>query len=766
MLLMITLKHGSSAEEISTTDDELNDIVTAEANVDEEDDLDLDPSDDGDDDLGNEPPPIIESGELFPIGATKKVTENSTLEMYVDEESGNIRIVNKETDREWLGAPQLDTATLPNNVKFMESPVHIAYTDGSSVSQTYSLKEADNEVTISEIENGVRADFTIEELTVQFALEYTLLDDGFEVTIPDDSIKEEGSVRITSLEVLPFFNALAQKEDSGAVFVPDGSGALMKVRSTHPQYFTGYSEPVYGPDHSIKDDLGEVMADGFMKADAPKEKVALPVYGTYQNDKGFLAIITEGQEAAKINANPGGIRNIPYYHASSEFIYRNQDIVFIGSSGRIPLFQGNRIDIDRTVKYVLLEEDEADYVGMAKTYRNYLQETAGLEEKGEVKTPLHVELVGGLLRDEIIGSTFIDMTTFEQAEEIITNYADKGIDSLKITFKGWTKDGLYGNQPKHFPVERKLGGKKDLEKLVEHAKDQGVELYLDANYVRPFHGSSSISARKDAVRGIDREVLISENYHVSSRINNNLEQFNLLTPESILKYTSREISDYQKIGVEGLHLSHMGELLYSNYNPKSLTHRKETKEAMIEGMEELSESIGKLSVDYGFSYALGYVDEIHRMPLDSSHFVYLDETVPFYQIAVHGLVPYTGKPANLRSDAQNDLLRAIEYGAFPSFEITYKSTENLKRTMEDRLFSSSYSYWFDESLAEYERFQEIFEETEGSMIQDHEQIDRNVYKTTYENGTAVIVNYNRKSKLIDDTFIEGRDYVITKEGRQ
>src|SRR5690625_4546033 len=171
MLLMITLKHGSSAEEISTTDDELNDIVTAEANVDEEDDLDLDPSDDGDDDLGNEPPPIIESGELFPIGATKKVTENSTLEMYVDEESGNIRIVNKETDREWLGAPQLDTATLPNNVKFMESPVHIAYTDGSSVSQTYSLKEADNEVTISEIENGVRADFTIEELTVQFALE-------------------------------------------------------------------------------------------------------------------------------------------------------------------------------------------------------------------------------------------------------------------------------------------------------------------------------------------------------------------------------------------------------------------------------------------------------------------------------------------------------------------------------------------------------------------------------------------------------------------
>ena len=443
---------------------------------------------------------IVENGELFPVTAIEKVAENNELELYVDEATGNIRVVNKKSKKEWLGAPQVDTATLPNNKAFMDSPIHIEYTDGASISQTYSLKDKTNEISISNIEDGVRVDFNINEIKIAFSVEYLLMEDGVEVRIVDDSLKENGNVRLTSLEVLPFFHA-ADRRDEGAIFVPDGSGALMTIEEKHPTYFKGFSEPVYGPDHTYATELGEVMADGWTRASTPKEKIALPVFGIYRNGSGYLAVITEGEETAYINATPSGIRNIPMYRAGAEFFYRKQDVMFIGTSGQIPLFQGQRIEGERKVRYILLEDEKANYVGMAHAYREYLQEKTGLEKSKATEAPLHIELVGGILRDEIIGTTFIDMTTFDQAKAMISDYADKGIKELNITFKGWSKNGLYGNQPDHFPVERKLGGKKKLTELASHAKEKGINLYLDANYARPFKNSKGLKARKDAVRG-------------------------------------------------------------------------------------------------------------------------------------------------------------------------------------------------------------------------------------------------------------------------
>ncbi|MBS4200487.1 hypothetical protein KHA93_12685 [Bacillus sp. FJAT-49732] len=707
---------------------------------------------------------FVETGELYPITATKKVAENSSLELYVDEANGNIRIVNKKSGNEWLGGPQVDKGVLPNNKAFIDAPVHIEYTDGSSVSQTYTLKDKENEITTSPIENGIRVDFNIKEIKVNFALEYTLTDDGFEVTIPDDSIKELGTVRLTSLEVMPFFHAADRKVD-GEVFVPDGSGALMKVREKHPQYFKGYSEPVYGPDPTFAIELGDVMAEGFTRGAAPKEKIALPVFGIHQDNTGYLGIITKGEETANITATPSGIRNIPLYRAGVKFFYRKQDVMFIGSSGIIPLFQGKRITGDKKVKYILLEGEGSNYVGMAHAYRNYLLKEAGLEKRVEKET-LFIELVGGILRDEIIGKTFIDLTTFEQAKSIIDDYADKGIKSLSITFKGWSKKGLYGNQPEHFPVERKLGGKKDLEDLAAYAKKLGVMLNLDVNYVRPFVDSKGLTPRNEAVRGIDREVMKNPNYRVSSRFGHYQQLFYLLKPKYSSEYALKEAPSYKDLGVSGVHFSYAGNLLYTDLDKKNPSSREDMKEIWIKTIDQYKNVVDHISVDYGFGYLLGHVDEIHRIPMDSSNFVYLDETVPFYQIVIHGLVPYTGKPSNLRNDERVEFLRAIEYGASPSFELTFKSTDHLKRTMEDRLFSSDYSYWFNRSIEEYEEFRKLQESIGEQLIANHERMEKNVYTTTYENGTQVIVNYNRKAKIIDGHTIEGQNYVVIEGGRK
>ena len=96
------------------------------------------------------------------------------------------------------------------------------------------------------------------------------------------------------------------------------------------------------------------------------------------------------------------------YRTSVEFLYRKQDVIFIGTSGQIPFFQAEKIKGDRKVSYLLLQGEDAGYVGMAKAYRGYLQKEQSVKAIEQKGIPLNIRLYGGLERDEIIG-TYISL---------------------------------------------------------------------------------------------------------------------------------------------------------------------------------------------------------------------------------------------------------------------------------------------------------------------------------------------------------------------
>lgn len=702
---------------------------------------------------------------LYPITATKQVAENGRLRLFIDPKSGNVRVVDKQTNAEWLGEPQVDRKTLPNNKSFMDSPVHVRYTDGVDVVQTYTLKDKQNQLTIQPIDGGVRESFELPNQQISFSIEIRLRDDGLEATIPFNSIKEQGKSHLVSLEPLPFFNA-ATENDRGALFVPDGSGALIEYRSNHAKYFAGYSQPIYGPDYTYATQTNDKVNQAARHVMSPREYIALPVFGNYKNRIGYAGVVTAGEEDALINGTPAGIRNIPLYRTSVEFVYRKNDVVFIGSSGDVPLFQGGLVEGDRTVRYVLLQGDEAGYVGMAKAYRQFLTSEKKLSPVNSNAMPLNVTLFGGILRDEVIGKTYIAMTTFEQARKVIDAYAQKGVTNLQLTLEGWSKDGMYGNQPEHFPVDKHLGGMSDLQDLAAYAKQKGVALYLRANYVRPYSESDGISKNNDAIRGLDRNVAISYNYWVSNGYSKRQEQFYWMKPDTVYdNHIAGESDDYARLGIAGVDFQYMGDTLYSDQDTHHLFSRQQTAGVWVKALDTLRKKVGKTAVDYGFAYTLGHVDHIDNAPLDNSHFTVTDKPVPFYQIALHGLVPYSAKASNLRDDAQTEFLRALEYGAQPSYELTYEPTANLQRTMEDRLISSSFDYWLDPSVKEYETFRKLNEAVGKQPIVNHEQLSKYVFRTTYGDGTQVIVNYDTAPAAVDGTNVEGLGFAIRKGGQ-
>ncbi|UVI29150.1 DUF5696 domain-containing protein [Paenibacillus spongiae] len=695
-----------------------------------------------------------------PVSATKKMASNGIYTLYADEKTGNVRVVNDATGSEWLGAPLTDKKTTPANKRYMESPVLISYTEGAEKTSTYPAKEKGTKVAVKPVESGLRVDYDIVKLKLKLALEYRLLDNGIEVTIPEESIVEAGAARLVSLEVMPFMNA-ARGSDDGAILLPDGSGALIRFKEKHAPYFAGYSQPIYGPDLTFRTQYNDTIDAAWLHKLSPREKIALPVFGIYKNGIGALGIVTKGEFAANINATPSGIRSIPFYRVSAEFIYRNDDVIFIGATGRVPLFQGNRIAGDRAVRFLLLEGEEANYVGMAKAYRNYLIRELGVKPVASNGTSLNLRLFGGILRDEVIGKTFISMTTFEQVRTVIDAFAKRGMTQLDLTITGWNDDGQYGNQPEQFPVSKPLGGRKELKKLIEYAGSKGIRLFLNADYVRVNSESDGFNKRKDSIHGIDREVLTTYDYFVSSGWGNPDRTFYLMKPERVLnKHINADLDEYADLGAAGVSFAGLGDSLYSDQDTDLLTQRDQSAGAWRKALELYRGRLGAVAVDYGFAYTFGSVDRIDGAPLDSSHFIFADETVPFYQLVLHGLIPYSASPGNLRDDSIAQRLRMLEYGAIPSFELTFEETSRLQRTMEDRLFSSLYTDWLGPAQEEYEAFRYIAERTMNEQMVNHEKLGAYVYRTTYSGGLQVIVNYGTQAVTVDDVSVEPLKYAV------
>jgi hypothetical protein len=63
-------------------------------------------------------------------------------------------------------------------------------------------------------------------------------------------------------------------------------------------------------------------------------------------------------------------------------------------------------------------------------------------------------------------------------------------------------------------------------------------------------------------------------------------------------------------------------------------------------------------------------------------------------------------------------------------------------------------------IAEYNKaFTELTKLTKGSLISDH-STDGGVSVTTYENGTKVVVNYNKDDVEYNGKNVEGQSYII------
>lgn len=692
------------------------------------------------------------------------VDETDQLQLYVNFDDGNIEVVNKESGYVWRSCPTEEEMAVEKSNKLwtnnLKAPIMFTYVqemDAANSKYSNTLTEA-AVVTVYQLEKGVRVYFEGQEHAVTLAYDAYLDGDTLSVSMPSYLISDPGEVYKTSktgkvsldknasciiAEIYLFPNLGATRSDTGvegALLVPDGTGALIDFQSR--KYVNSqYIAPVYGADIALANGF-----DSTLRAELARNSVAFPVYGVIREGNTMLAIIDEGAAQADVVASRAGVQT-GFNTVSVRYTHRMKYKVITNSTTGDGYLNYTSFAVTEP-RRVLYTFGSGDYVDMAGQYREYLAAEYGLTRMDESDggAALQLNIVGGDIESGMLGDTFIAMTTFGQAGEMLRWFADGGIADMDVTYTGWAKRGESVEYPNRFPAAGALGGDGGLKDFAEAAKSLGADVYLLDDHIT-LTNTLGLSVGRNTVYNIQGNPLFNGAFANSG---------------FMASAYADDLEQYQDYGVAGLTEQGAGALLMTDYARERAMSRTDVMAAQRALLRQMVTDFGSVRLAGSYAYALMDHAVITELP-SSSYLTMLDESVPFYTIALHGLVDYLCGDYMDFYEQRSQLLAAIAEGGSVSFTLTWEGTEKLALADTAAYYSTTFELWREDVLAIWQEIEPYLTATRGQYITGYETLADGVTLTTYENGVQVLVNNTDNAYTWNDTEVAARDFVMKGE---
>lgn len=689
------------------------------------------------------------------IDGHQLIAQNNNYELYFEEQSLSIIVRDKKTS-----AVMYSTVANPdtkNNVtwqNFMKSGVSLEYLTGSNVNVNKVSMFTDGiqkETTISD--TGFMTKVFVPDLEIGFTLVVELTDTGIIAEIPEESIVEGETHKVSGFYIYPFLGYSKLGIRDGYMVIPDGSGAIINLEDNDGEYTQPYSNYIYGENIGIDEKNVPTLFKGHNIV-KPAENVLMPIFGMVHTDSqiGLLGIVEGGAEySSKIEAYPNGAVT-DYDWITAKFVYRqsyNQSMS--QSTGSIVVIQNERNHFDARIRYEFVNGEEASYTGLAKTYRNYLLENDALNQVEE-QFKMRLDFLGLEQKDGMIFREDVVMTTVEDIKQIYAELGVEGVTNLLTIYKGWQKDGLAASSPATtFKVDQSIGGKHELLDLLAELEESDVAFYL---YNDPLKVDSAASTllKYSVVKKLNKRVHEEETYK------DVIEGYNYLLPSKVAEMAAKLESSYVKNNINNIMLSEISNTVFS-YSIKGKIYDRITTAEAFEGVVANYSDSFNLLLEQPFSYLWQYTDMYVDTPVSGSRYNFVDEDIPFLSIVLKGSLPMYSNYINFEANKQEYFLKLVEQGVLPSFYLTMEDPAELKYTNSSDIYSSCYDLLKNDLMTYYNELEEVYSQISGATIEDHSRVD-DLVTVEYSNGIKVYVNYSTKAKTIDGVTIDALSYKV------
>ena len=656
------------------------------------------------------------------------VGENDTFQLYADPATLAFKVVDRRSGHIWHS--NLDEVTEEDDLNrtwtaFATSGISIDYLDEEADEERASLTNAEHQIDFKPIDQGFEAAVTFTDASITLAVTVQLEADGVRVEVPFESIREEDpEAKLGLLHLYPFMGATREDSVPGYMFIPDGAGTLIRFAAetkARNMFFGRY----YGADLGM---IGEMPFDPNLNRPF---QISVPVIGMVHGEKenAFITIVEKGASYGEIRAHPAGV-NTKFNFLYNAFVYNQAYFQATNRSGEgVTTLQPATNEFDVVVHYRLLTGDESDYVGMARSYQDYLVEKGDLQERLDPSADIGIKLefLGGEKQRILFWDRSIPVTTIAQMRDIL---GDLDVRNPEVVYYGWQPRGANAMYHPSLKLDATLGTGAQLASFAEEVTAANGRLYLYVDPQAALEGAGGYSGRNDLALAITDVNVYGYNRYKANYY------LNIQALRARFQPLSRAVSN--DLGA-GLAVDGLGSMLYSDFRDDRVLNR----EATIPMYQELVAEAGVntafyLPNDYMFPYMHAYYD----MPLTDSSYLYTTEVVPFLQIALAGYVPMYGRALNFSPNLRADMLRHADFGVYPSFFLTHAPTSTILNTSSWWIFSSSYEQWGQEVEETYQWLNNLLSAVKGEQIVARETLSSGVVATTYSNGKQIVVNYN------------------------
>ena len=684
--------------------------------------------------------------------------ENATEENPIED---IFALKNKETGYIWWSSPYNaagDPNATPTLRKELASALTIEYGDPGSRS-TSNVRSGDPSrcaYTYSGITDGVKVVYNFRKAGIKIPVEYTLKDDYLSVRINTEKIDEKDTSEklLTSVKLLTAFGA-GDSEAQGYFVVPDGSGARINFNNGKTNASV-YAQRVYGKDITAVPNIKGAVT----------EQVYFPMYGIVRDDNALMVVADKGDSNAQINAAVAGQSKSSYNICNFQFILRSTDTFYMGGDTTpLTVFESGDIKTKEiAVRYYPVADTAGttDYVDVAAAYRNYLTTDGGVKTRAEANSSdLYVDIYGGVEKPpNILGipvTLKTAMTDFDQTREILTGLKDRGVDDMVVALNNWTNAGIAGKVDYKAKAAGVLGGKSDFKDLTQYMQDNGIAYYPTVNNKKFYSGQGFFSFTDTAIRVSGSYSRLVSYERAFGTPDSFKDTISLLSPNKFRDIYSDLTDNYTQAGIPGVCIGEMTSVLYGDYGKKAIS-RDAMKQIMADSLSGLQSGVGSVLANTANAYALPYVDHVTNVPLSSSGFDVFDEDLPFYQLVLHGVMPYATTAINGSADSERLLLQAIATGSNLHYDLLHEETSELKDTDFDIYYYAHYANWLDTAAQEYKLASTVTAAVSNQTIVDYIQQD-DVITTTYADGTVTKVNLKTGQISLNGTTYELSEYV-------
>lgn len=690
-----------------------------------------------------------------------KVSETDSLIMMANLYSGDFYITNKATGTNWYSTPhnaENDEITTGSKRTNLHSQLYFEYLYKDDEISAVSLESAnskadslmENGIIVKVIENGIYVTYNFNLLKIKIPVFYTLDKESLVAEVDFENIVVDDSIYLMSISLLPSFGANYDSND-GYLFIPDGSGAIVNFNNSVNS--ADYEKLIYGENSAISNKTKTTQ----------EESIRLPVFGVKKQNDSFISVVENGDKSTAICAYNKN-NTCAYDTVFSKRILRtltSKTIYEKDAANRQNIGRVTQADVSDGYKliYYFLSGENSNYVGMANKYKSYL--FGDLKDNKISEPSFNIEVAGAFdSYASFLGIPYTkikSLTKYTELKNIIEELKNKGIDKINIRYNGWSGDGILNiNRIEKVGPISVLGGKKDFNKLLDYISKNDYDLFLDVDLTQYRKGSSSYSIRDPFER-------ITNKYHYLRSVyshDKKTEEIRLLSFDKLYDIANDILKSFNRINNKNVSLGNIGDYLYSNFSEKNFISRTESANEIIKVLSEFKENNYHIAVDGGNAFTLPYIDKVYNAPTSSSNYDFFNDSIPFYQIVLHGVITMSGDSVLQSTEPINSYLKAVETGSEITYSCIYEDSDVLINTRYDGLYSSTYNLWEDYASEQYAKYYDLQQKIYDKAITKHFKLSESIYCTEYENGVKVVVNYSNSDFEYHGAIIGKRDFCI------